>query len=642
MTRTAILPHYNAVLFLILLISSVILPAAAEPQRDIMLETRLDKLIGVAAAPQDKIALQQLLSELTDKTPAATQIRARTYQALQLAIIDRDTEQAQSLLNSLQRQAVTIGNTDAEAEVLNARGEISLYYQQRENTLAILEQLTPLRDKIHNPRIHFNSLHLFGRALLENAEYETSLKYLLQAHEIISATNDSFTQLRRQLIKLYIARLQSRLQNYPYVIELVNETIQDAHKYNLDELLPDLYLMKGYASQLLNGPTDESVKDFEKASQPPKGLPPARTQMLALNNLGAAQLYQGNYDAALSYFDKGIRIGESINNQHDVNVMKFNIGYINVLQGDKELGIARMEEAFSVFSLNASLADQASMLGYFANALKIAGESAHEAEILREQLKKREQAFQSERDKVYSELHVRYEAQEQTMRIRILEQESTLKQAALETSARNQLWFTVTTVALLAGLITMFWLVTYVRKLNRLLHDANKELQELSQKDPLTQLHNRRILASFHEQAGDLLLLMDIDNFKQINDTYGHDTGDAVLVEVARRLTAASRSADLVARWGGEEFLLVMRGVETASLDLLIKKMLRAVTSEPVESIRITISGGAVLIPDNAQSWEQALKQADALLYDAKKHGRKHIRASLNNTLMQWDCGLPG
>lgn len=638
MTRTALLPHYNPVLLLILLISSVILPATAESQRDTALETRLDKLIGVASAPRDKLVLQQLLSEITDKTPVATQIRARTYQALQLAIIDRDTEQAQSLLNLLQRQAIASGNTDNEAEVLNARGEISLYYQQRENTQTILEQLAPLLDTIHNPRIHFNSLHLFGRTLLENAEYEPALKYLLQAHEIISATNDSFTQLRRQFIKLYIARLQSRLQNYQYVIELVNETIQDAHKYNLDELLPDLYLVRGYSSQLLNGPTDEAVNDFEKASQPPKGLPPGRTQMLAMNNLGTVQLYRGNYDAALGYFDKGIHIGESINNQHDVYVMKFNIGYIKVLQGDKEQGITRMEEAFSVFSLHAPLADQASMLGYFANALKIAGESAHEAEILREQLHKREQAFQSERDKVYSELQVRYEAQEQSMRIRMLEQESTLKQSELEISERNQLLFTILTLILLAGLITMFWLVTYVRKLNRLLHQANKELQELSQKDPLTQLHNRRILASFHEQAGDLLLLMDIDNFKQINDTYGHDTGDAVLVEVARRLTAASRSADLVARWGGEEFLLVMRGVEKASLDLLIRKMLRAVTSEPVENIHITISGGAVLIPDNAQSWEQALKQADALLYDAKKHGRKHIRASLNNTLQQWDC----
>jgi len=154
--------------------------------------------------------------------------------------------------------------------------------------------------------------------------------------------------------------------------------------------------------------------------------------------------------------------------------------------------------------------------------------------------------------------------------------------------------------------------------------------------DPLTGLANRRhFQAAMRQLAADgklagTVFLADIDHFKRINDCWGHASGDAVLVEVARRLRGVLREPDLIVRWGGEEFLVVVRALGPEAVEALAQRMLDVVGGTPVlhegRVIGVTVSIGYATFPIEpsllAVSWERAINLVDTALYLAKAHGR--------------------
>ena len=165
-------------------------------------------------------------------------------------------------------------------------------------------------------------------------------------------------------------------------------------------------------------------------------------------------------------------------------------------------------------------------------------------------------------------------------------------------------------------------------------------LCELSLKDPLTGLANRRFLYATLDReidrvtrAGDsaLLMMLDIDHFKSINDAHGHLAGDLVLQSVARTLSACVRPMDTVARYGGEEFAVVLPSCQATFARAVAERMRRAIEStpvriSPVEQVNVTVSVGGAF----ALQWIRSTKQlwaerADQQLYQAKQAGRNCI-----------------
>ena len=165
------------------------------------------------------------------------------------------------------------------------------------------------------------------------------------------------------------------------------------------------------------------------------------------------------------------------------------------------------------------------------------------------------------------------------------------------------------------------------------------ESVELAITDPLTGLHNRRYmqahLSGLVSQSIDgntplSLLIADIDHFKQINDTYGHDVGDAVLAEFANRFRENTRTIDLVCRYGGEEFILVMPGVDFSSSYQIAERLLARVAEKPFRvspelSVPITASVGLSTIDSASDTPEIIFKRADNALYAAKRAGRNCV-----------------
>lgn len=209
-------------------------------------------------------------------------------------------------------------------------------------------------------------------------------------------------------------------------------------------------------------------------------------------------------------------------------------------------------------------------------------------------------------------------------------------------------------VVLSLAAVVVFGVAAIVKqsRLERELAAANKELLDASVTDALTGVRNRRfftnsiegdvyqVLRSFaaNEPADirnrDLVFyLIDIDHFKKVNDQFGHQIGDKILAEVARRINSAARLSDAVIRWGGEEFLLVSRYTDRQNAHVLAHRVLDSVGSKPYpveaskEDLRISCSIGWAVFPWHVEepklvSHDQILTLADRALYQAKEAGR--------------------
>jgi diguanylate cyclase (GGDEF)-like protein/PAS domain S-box-containing protein len=187
-----------------------------------------------------------------------------------------------------------------------------------------------------------------------------------------------------------------------------------------------------------------------------------------------------------------------------------------------------------------------------------------------------------------------------------------------------------------------FALDNYNREFER--NAAEEKIQYLAFYDSLTDLPNRRLLLDRLQQAlascmrsgrEGALLFIDLDNFKNINDTLGHDIGDALLQQAAQRLESCIREGDTVARLGGDEFVVMLldlneQPIEAAAQTESIGEKILAVLSQPYQFDlhihRCTSSIGVTLFKDHQQAAEELIKQADIAMYQAKKSGRNALR----------------
>ena len=181
------------------------------------------------------------------------------------------------------------------------------------------------------------------------------------------------------------------------------------------------------------------------------------------------------------------------------------------------------------------------------------------------------------------------------------------------------------------------------------LHDKTsqrtKQLEQDSQTDALTGLHNRRHMFSRgmqlyerwrNEGACIALMMIDIDHFKNINDKYGHQVGDEVLTEIARMLKRQCRPYDLVVRYGGEEFVVMLESLSHGSGVSTAQRIRQSIVDNPIKlgqrELRVTVSIG-VIESCHLGDLDSTLRKADAALYQAKESGRNRIVTHVESEL---------
>ena len=387
-----------------------------------------------------------------------------------------------------------------------------------------------------------------------------------------------------------------------------------------------------------------------------------------LSNIGDVYFELGDYDRAHEYHERSRTIRERIGERPGIANSLRNLGNIEAARGRPEpartyltqalamsresgdrtteaitlLGLAALERGLGRGTAAATLARQAltiagqtsqreveqRALEELARAEEAAGRPAAALAAFKRFKTLEDQIFAEDRTRRLEVLERRYQAekhQAENERLRA-RQELNVLQASRTRLERNA-------IAGAGVLALAIGFVLYRRRV-----DAARLASELSVTDALTGLRNRRYIdqtidadvaaairrARSSPDTGLVFMLIDIDDFKSLNDAEGHRAGDGVLVTFAGLLRATCRASDTIARWGGEEFLILCRETSADEAAVLAERVRLAVRDHRFgTALRVTCSIGFAKFPDaRTPAWEQAVARADAALYEAKRQGR--------------------
>ena len=632
-----------------LLVAAVSVRAA---EVDAVLEAELDRYILLVQ--QDQKAGEQLLLQLeakySDSAAIGSRVRLLSY-IIGYSLSLQDMEKQQQLMQQLLAMAQYSEHPDTLSEILASELEQLMYQNKLDDAIIKADKLQAVLGKATSPRIRYYSHNVLGRLFMADGQYEMALQHLVSALDALAETDDALTLRRRAFLNFNIAKVHTELKNWPQARQLTEAAINEALKYNHTNYLPELYLMLGYIVSYQEQHA-EAIKINQQALEFTLKNNQEDFALIFENNLGASYIDLADYPAAKEVLTQALTRAERLKDEASAQLINMNLGYIRVMDGEHEAGLAQMEKNMALLSKVTPKAQFEPYYEHLAKAYAAAGRFQQQAETLLEQMAMREDIRSADREARLNELQNRYDTKAKMQQITILEQENSLKAQLLENQRlQQQLIWLVVVIAVFAS-IMLLQLYRKVRRSNKKLYETNKQLAYQSQRDVLTGLYNRRALQEYLQKRalkrreGDVsvaltgFLLLDIDFFKRVNDSYGHAAGDVVLQHVSQCLIDTCRDKDMVVRWGGEEMLLVLDNIDPAHVTTFVSRVLTAIGTTPVEfegqQIQVTASGGFIHLPFSGISeeqldWEKVLQIADMALYLSKSNGRN--QACLVNSL---------
>jgi diguanylate cyclase (GGDEF)-like protein len=383
------------------------------------------------------------------------------------------------------------------------------------------------------------------------------------------------------------------------------------------------------------GRTVEELNSLRAAIDYARQASARRDEVLAIANLADYYLTHGDPATALSLSREALPLTREVRDHSSESVALANAGLALIALGRHREGTPLVRQALLIEERAGALTSMAEIQREFGVALERAGQLGPAWKALVEHRRLADELFQRQHQQTVLELQESFEADRRQLALSKLQTENALKEAQLlGRDLQQRLW----AVSLTAGVLLLAVLAVPLRRMRRsnaALKNTNALLEVAGGHDPLTGLANRRHFQAVMEREGagafeGSLLLLDVDHFKRINDVYGHVAGDAVLVELAARLRRALRLEDLTVRWGGEEFLIVVRALPPEQVEALAQRLLATVGNEPVrhgqETIAVTASIGFATFPLRParlpQPWASAIDLVDTAMYLAKAHGR--------------------
>lgn len=614
-------------------------------ETDAELEAKLDQYL--ALPEDDLVGAEKYLLALESTLQPQTSLfsRSRLYIYLSsLYNVQKQQEKADNYLAKVNDIAVELQHPDIYAELYAE--QLSQHWANNENSKAsaLVPVVLQFATRADQYRVRYYAFNTAGRFLNWQGNYKEALSALHQALNAVSDSDTMRNKSRQIFLKLQIAILNKSLRNYDAGLKIVRDAIALAKTdSNLQSMLTDLHITEGLI--LTDLKQNQAAGDaYRQAELWGEKLGDKAAISTAINNLGDLYLRLGELDKAMPYFQKAYQLAEKEQDQSGMDTAIFNQGAILVRKGQVDEGLAMMQKKVSAARADQSVNELLPLLEELADGLHIARRFEQEAETLREFNQLNKKLFQLERDKQLTQLQEEFSAKEQAKQIEVLEQQNLVKAAELDKKYLQQKVLLLIALVVLLVTILLFQLYRRVRNTNNKLRVANDKLAYHSLHDPLTGLLNRRSLHDHMQRKQKLgegrvvqqaehdgFILLDVDFFKHINDRFGHAAGDMVLIEIGKRLNALTRNEDMVLRWGGEEFLIVLRRIDQAALNQFTQRVLNVIGSAPIEyqgqSIPVTVSAGFITLPfadltDHQFNWEKALQLADMALYLGKVHGR--------------------
>lgn len=355
-----------------------------------------------------------------------------------------------------------------------------------------------------------------------------------------------------------------------------------------------------------------------------------------LANLADFFLKNADYKTALAQAERALPLARELKDSVSETVALANIGLAHISLQHLDLGKRYVRDAIAIDERRGSVSGVSDLLNELGIYLEKAGDTAGAVDAYHRHRRLDVGILRDDQQKAILSIQEQYDADGRTRALALLNRENDIKAEQLRRRDLQQRMWWLLAAAFLLSFAVVTLLYRRVRQTNEALSSSNEMLKMQSERDPLTGLANRRHFQAVMRQLAEdgklsgTVYLIDIDHFKNINDRHGHAAGDAVLVEVARRLRETLRDQDLIVRWGGEEFLVVVQGLEAEQVDTLAQRMLGALDHAPVAAgvnhIAVTGSIGFATFPLGPSalrvSWERAINLVDTAMYLAKAHGR--------------------
>ncbi|MDR7333256.1 GGDEF domain-containing protein [Roseateles asaccharophilus] len=396
----------------------------------------------------------------------------------------------------------------------------------------------------------------------------------------------------------------------------------------------------------------------ERRSRNPAGARTAQEAALALaeqaelphlaaqarSNLVDAYMHQGLLKEALAAGQQALPVLQRFRDRLYLRGLHHNLAVAHIKLRQFDAARQDLARAAAVGSDPNDLVSRARELRELGDTWAEAGQYKEALAAYHDERELNARSNERNRAAALEELRRKYDSAAKQRDLDLLARDGQLKDQQLENRRLAQ-QVGVAVGALLLLSITLIGVTLWRMRRAQARLTANQHLlRAQSERDPLTDLSNRRHFLSVMDARGraaggagfqGALMMIDIDHFKNVNDEHGHAAGDAVIVEVARRIRAGVRDTDLVARWGGEEFLVYATELGAAGLAQTAERLLRSIGSAPVATpdgpLRITVSIGFAAFPIGGAGgsvaglrlhWEQAVNWADMVLYKAKAEGR--------------------
>jgi len=437
-----------------------------------------------------------------------------------------------------------------------------------------------------------------------------------------------------------LARLYAKMREPQKGFGLIDEALAAAEKSNSPGRLATIKNAE-YGLAIDTGQRERALRALQEGLALERSIGANKRVVTSLVNLSDFYLKTGDNQQALRYAEQAVKAAPALNNRRlsataHLNLGQAYLGAGRLVEGKRhiEIGIAGYEEAKDKPELQTALVE-------YGLALERAGDLAGALQAYHRERTISNELFERRRQRTMLDLQQKYESDKKQRQIELLRSENLIKSTEIDNRRLQQrVWWLVLVVFALAATVVGL-LYRKVRHANAQLHEKNRELKQQSVRDPLTGLYNRRHFLDYmralpgaaqaggNEQVGALFLL-DVDHFKNINDTHGHAAGDAVLTTISARLCDILRETDMIVRWGGEEFLAYLPAAPRERLDEVAERILSGVGATVVEhggmALSVNVSIGYAPFPlavgEQHLAWERVVNLVDMALYMAKSHGR--------------------
>ena len=528
------------------------------------------------------------------------------------------------------------------ARTLNTLAEAERYLGNHIVALDALRKSLALHEEIDDPEGEAKALMGSGIINRHIGLYEKSFDYVYQAYQYYKSVNNlsGIAKTSNELGLIY-----TRLKSFDQARYFYQQTI------NIPEDQIDASTLATAAREISVIALDE--KDYKAAEE---NAEKAYNIYIAENDKAKASIVarilanayreQGQKSNAIAYYEKSLSLA------YDVGDKSYQVKTLiplakELIEIDTNKSIQLLKEALALsieedmrfhqlYSYN-SLRKAEKSLGNYFSALKYAEQEILTAELLQKEKDDNETILM--RAKLHSKkIEVELESLKESKQIdqlliekgkkelEIIEKEKEISNLKLEKNRYANL--------ILASLLTLCLGVSvYIYRRFTASKKHNKELNYLATRDPLTNCYNRRVLFDFINKYFDsttsireyCIILIDVDHFKRVNDTYGHSTGDKVLKNVAKVLQDSMGDDGIVSRFGGEEFCIILPSSSQEEAMSKAEKIRQKIEDEDFGDISITCSLGVTSIEFQAQTATELIDQADLALFKSKSRGRNQV-----------------